>query len=122
MFTPRYALTHTDRYALTHSDGSSLLKNGDNAATIRGARNVKTRASDKGRYCSAPYRLDTAPNPKQPLRSSSHFLHNLDTLSMESSRVWYFSTVGPRFAHSMYSESLEEEVQSSNRKFGTLEV
>ena len=75
--------TYSKLQSLTHSDGSSLLKTGDRAATIRGDRNVRTRASDKGRYCRHPYRLATAPNPKQPLRTSSHFLQNCATLSLD---------------------------------------
>ncbi len=59
---------------LTHSDGSSLLKMGDRAATNRGDKKVRTRASDSGRYCRDQYRLETAPNPKQPLSTNSHFL------------------------------------------------
>jgi len=50
------------------------LKTGASAATSRGDRKVRTRASDKGRYCRDQYRLETAPNPKQPLSTSSHFL------------------------------------------------
>lgn len=36
---------------------------------------MRTRASERGRYCRDQYRLETAPNPKQPLSTSSHFLH-----------------------------------------------
>lgn len=62
-------------YLLTHIDGSSLLMMGDNAATSRGDKKMKTRASDRGRYCRDQYRLATTPKPKAPLSISSHFLH-----------------------------------------------
>lgn len=102
------------RYALTHSDGSSLLKTGDRAATIRGDRNVRTRASDKGRYCRAPYRLETAPNPKHPLKSSSHFLHEIKTLRGRIGRALYSAIehVWESAAVMIYQEKKYEEAHT----------
>jgi len=65
---------HATKGLLTHSVGSSLLKTGDRAATMRGDRKVKTRASERGKYCRDQYRLETTPKPKLPRRTSSHFL------------------------------------------------
>lgn len=70
-----FMLKFLQHYLLTHIEGSSLLMMGDSAATSRGDKKIKTRASDKGRYCRDQYRLATTPKPKVPLSISSHFLH-----------------------------------------------